>query len=606
MAFDPDAYLRSPPPPKAGGFDPDAYLAQTNPRREALEAKSKRAKAEIAQLQADPQNRLTDYASAGASALGEHVKAMGQGALALGKTFLDPGSIIRDGSKRRELGRGVDDAVTLGYGRQYLYDPVVSRLGGTPLAATEEADAAAAPGYRTGGNIVGAAFPWGAEGMIAKTAGRAMAKAIPEVGGLVSKLGRPAVTAARGAATAATAAPVIAASHASSEGDRLGAATNALTDPAALALGAGAGAIAGTAGVKARQFIESRGGKVNPLSPGHGGAFAKELKGLPANDKGIGEAARIGAEKTMAGLKEQNAVETSRPYKKMKELIDKSPEASATRDIAPLMDTLQEAVYDLETAPHARTQLEGTLKVLERYRAQGPKNEFGEPAGPVMVPERQLNGLRRSLMRAAKVGATDAPGEAEAPLRAAAFAVKDMVDEGPYAALNEFYAKGATKNTGARRQLGLKPKPSKDENVDTKKLKLGLEREVQNTKTAGGDSDLEAFRRDNPKLARASEFAKLANARADLSFRLMPQHGGLLERGSGAAVLGGGVAAMAGGPAGLAAGAGALALQNWDPLMGRIAHPLAQRATNPMILASQAERERQRRKAETLRRGRAR
>jgi hypothetical protein len=251
------------------------------------------------------------------------------------------------------------------------------------------------------------------------------------------------------------------------------------------------------------------------------------------------------------------------------------------------MATMQDAVYDLETAPSARAQLQGTLDILERYR--DPQSEA------VMVPERQLNGLRRTLMRAAKIGQTDAPGEKEAPLRQAAFIAKQMVDEGPYADLNKFYAEGTQKLIGQRRQLGLKAKPPADSGIDVRKVKLSLEREGQNTKTGGGDSNSAAFRAENPDLRTATNLAELQRAKADLSFHMTPQHGGLIDRTVGAnlgpaAVLG---AAALGGPHGLMGAAGMMAAQNVNPIVGRVLVPaLRPPGVNPIVWAAMEQKRR--------------
>jgi hypothetical protein len=258
---------------------------------------------------------------------------------------------------------------------------------------------------------------------------------------------------------------------------------------------------------------------------------------------------------------------------------------------------MQNAAYDLETAPQVRGQLEGELKLLERYRK--------DPKGPVMVPERQLNGLRRSLMRMAKVGQTEAPGEKEAPLRQAAFIAKQMVDEGPYADLNKFYAEGTEKLTSKRRQLGLKAKPPSDSNVDVRKVKLSLEREGQNTKTGGGDSDIAGFRAQNPDLRRATNLAELQRAKADLTFHLTPQHGGLIERAAGGAIgpVGMLAATAAGhGVPGALGAVGLMGLQNATPITGRALVPLTRPpGINPLVWAAMEQKRRETALAQRLR-----
>jgi hypothetical protein len=344
--------------------------------------------------------------------------------------------------------------------------------------------------------------------------------------------------------------------------------TKALLSGGIGAAGAGrdiiADKVAKSRGAEARRLIESAGGTVSPLTPGEGGPFARELARVPANDKGIGKAARIASRKTLEQIAEDHRVETKRPYKVMKAQIDNSPAGQAQRDVTPLVATMQDAAHDLETAPVVRAALEGELKLLDKFR--------DPESGAVMLPERQLNGLRRTLMRSAKIGTTDAPGEKEAPLRAAAFEAKRMVDEGPYQALNKFYAEGAKKLETQRTQLGLKRRPSADAAVDERKLKLTLLREGANSQTAGGDSELAAFRAANPDYAATLDLPELARARADLSLHIRPHHGGLMARA------GGGLVPLALGyeffrhPLRVIGG---LALQNATPIAGRLLYPLS-------------------------------
>ncbi len=465
------------------------------------------------------------------------------------------------------------------------------------------------------------------------------------------------------------------------------------------AIGAGAERITKSRGSQARGIIESRGqgAKVGALTPGKGGVFNRELAGVPANDAGIGEAAKRGAGNILDSLEAQHeadtgipyrggaqairdaraqggsetiqardqvrdvsrakadeitdairhehAVETSAPYRKLQAQIDQE-HGQTLVDVAPIVAAMQDAVHDLETAPFVRSTLEGQLAQIERFR--DPHSEA------LYLPERQLNGLRRTLMRSANVGMSDAPGEAEAPLRRAAFEAKKLVDAGPYAALNQLYAEGAAKRGAAREAVGLKARPGKDaaaeakrvastlqksisdpsltedagpradmraerarlaeaaavepemrarvadaaeraapdrrnlgltEKIGTRKAdvnqtRLALQRAGENTNTGGGSTaDLAAFREAHPDLALNLDLPELTRAKADLSYRLLPQHGGLFGRVAGA-VGAHGAAATAGmmamhGPKGLLAAAPLLALQNATPIAGRVLTPLA-------------------------------
>lgn len=402
-----------------------------------------------------------------------------------------------------------------------------------------------------------------------------LAEAAP--GFLGRMLGRRPVA---GALTGAVTGAATTAAQGVTEGEDLDTALRSAKDSAKVGalIGGGAGVFAGAAnkvnqsrGAQARRFIEEHGegADVGVMSPGRGGVFDAELAGLPANDKGIGAAAKIGADKLIAGIDAEFAAETKKPYQVIKALVDNSPEAMKPRDVAPIVTKMQDAVHDLGTAPHVRAALSEQLKILESYR--DPATEA------VMLPENQLNALRRTLARSAKVGASDVAGEKEAPIRAAYATAKAMVDEGPYAALNEFYSEGASKRQADRVSLGLKKKAPSDRGVDVRKAKLSLTRAGQNTATAGGDADVEGFKAANPELARYADLPELQRAKADLSFRLMPQHGGLIPRMAGAA-LGPGVAmgalAAGSGGAGLAVAPAIMALQNATPIAGRVLYPL--------------------------------
>lgn len=602
--FDPVEYLSAKKAPSSGGFDPVSYLASKNAlsddetnfanelpvfdnakRARLIEHKKVTAeRLKKAQAPSDEDMTPGNVLKSVGGEFADRAATIGRGAADLSthpiETFTDP-------SRRRQLERGVDDMVTLGYGQKVAGELERLLNGRSILQETAESDQAAHPNTRVGGNLVG--MPLGLSGAIGKNAAGLARGLIPEAGKGAGLL--------RGVTTFGTAAPAIAAASASSEGRRGEAAIESL-NPIDLTMAGVAGAggeafknrVNNSKGGQARQFIESKGGTVSPTSAGKGGAFEQELKGLPANDKGIGEAARIGAEGIAEGLKEQHRVETSRPYKVMQRMIDESPESSRLRDVQPIVDVMTNAAYDLETAPHARAALESELKILERYR-QGEE-------GPIMVPERQLNGLRRSLMRMAKVGATETPGEREMPLREAAFAAKQMVDEGPYAPLNEFYAEGIQKFQGNKKSLALKPKADLGSEASQKKIKLSLQREGQNTTTAGGDSSLDDFRAANPELAKYADMAALQKAKADLSFHLMPQHGGLMERIAGPlapiAAIGAGLAGH--GMSGAAAAGGIMALQNSAPIAGRLLYPLANRK-GPGMMPLQAAAEERRRKS---------
>lgn len=546
-------------------------------------------------------DRMIGAAGRGAKATGESFERLGSMAKRAIPAAIDlvspisktgglqvPFHQLTDPAYRREAERGVSDVVTGGQAER------LANFADPKFAASAQADAQAQPDARLGANLIGMALP-----SPFKRMSKGAAALVPGKGILAG--GTRGVAAYEGAVT-----PMAALES----GGDANAMFRAATDPASLVIGGGLGAAGGainkvagkvnnSRGAQARRFIEQKGqgATVSPTSAGKGGVFEGDLAGLPANDKGIGAAAKIGADKLISGIDAEFAAETKRPYQVMKNLIDGSPEAAKPRDVAPIVVKMQDAVHDLGTAPMVRSQLAEQLKILESYR--DPTTEA------VMLPENQLNALRRTLARSAKVGAGDVAGEKEAPLRAAYATAKAMVDEGPYAALNDFYAEGATKRQIDRTQLGLKKKPPADRGVDVRKAKLSLTRAGQNTATAGGDADVEAFKAANPGLAQYADLPELQRAKADLSFRLMPHHGGLMPRMAGAALGPGaalGAVAMGHGGVGLATGAAMMGLQNATPIAGRLLYPmtrgmdtatprLAGRA-NPITLAAEQKRRR--------------
>lgn len=173
-------------------------------------------------------------------------------------------------SKRRELERGIDDMVTLGYGQRIaarignaLGDVPERALGpetfggsatpdslffngGAPVANTQEADAAAAPGYRAAGELAGGFIP-GAASVLGKAAGTVAGKALPALPGVA---GTAATGTARGVAGYELSAPAVAGLSANAEGDRAGAAEKAAGDPLGLlTAGIGGAATSGAGGV---------------------------------------------------------------------------------------------------------------------------------------------------------------------------------------------------------------------------------------------------------------------------------------------------------------------------------------------------------------------
>ena len=185
------------------------------------------------------------------------VKNIGRGMKALGSSAIHPIDTATNPSKRRELERGIDDMVTLGYG-QKLADVAGRALGDKPnvqIGATEESDAAAAPGFRSGGNVVGMFSP-GATSLIGKNAAGAARELLP-VAARTPTTGA-AMGMARGALGYEIAAPVIAGAHASSAGRRFEAAKESAQDPFGIIASATFGAAGGAARGNAERIRDPR------------------------------------------------------------------------------------------------------------------------------------------------------------------------------------------------------------------------------------------------------------------------------------------------------------------------------------------------------------
>lgn len=204
-----------------------------------------------------------------------------------GELLEHPIDTITDPAKRHEFERGVSDVVTLGYGtklaarvgnalgdvgrgtslnEQLHFEPNSSghRMAGRGAGATSEVEAreaAAAPQYRTAGNVVGSVIPNLPGKVIGRIGGKVLSPITESLtlkgAGLVTEqalarvpwLGKvlaPAVPVAGAAAKSVAGyegtAPLTAALSAGAEGHRLEAAKDAATDPGGLVLSAAAGA----------------------------------------------------------------------------------------------------------------------------------------------------------------------------------------------------------------------------------------------------------------------------------------------------------------------------------------------------------------------------
>lgn len=223
--------------------DPLAADLAAKGKLDRLKQKHDATMAKVAALQAQPDPMSAgEVGKAVVSDLWNRGAALARG---IGTVIRHPIDTAMVPERRRELLRGVDDAVTLGYGRRaadYLSRDVLGSKDST-FAETEAADHAAAPDVRAGGAALGMFLP------------SPVNKALGAGSGAVSKIVGPATSipgaAARGLITGtgayAVGAPLLAAASADSAGHRLQAARDAATDPGGLMLsgllGAGGGMV---------------------------------------------------------------------------------------------------------------------------------------------------------------------------------------------------------------------------------------------------------------------------------------------------------------------------------------------------------------------------
>lgn len=224
--------------------------------------------------------RQVDRLAAGASRIGGTI-ASGAGAAV--DMFGSLGHSLEDPTKRRELERGVDNMVTLGYGQKAA--DWVSRKFDSPetqLGATKDSDQQAAPGYRELGEGAGMFLP-GASSLAGKLGGK-LAGSGAGVGMAGASLGSRLLTGgARGVAGYEATAPALAGLSADASGNRLASAADAATDPAGIAM-SGVGGVGAAAGEKAIETAPGRvaGRRAKEIASGETNAKAKTARQVVA------------------------------------------------------------------------------------------------------------------------------------------------------------------------------------------------------------------------------------------------------------------------------------------------------------------------------------
>lgn len=297
----------------------------------------------------------------------------------------------------------------------------------------------------------------------------------------------------------------------------------AMAAPAS-ALGALGEAVANSRGGLARQKIEQRGqgAKVGPFTPGKGGVYDRELGGMDwkKGSKTEGFAASRGAKGLMSTHEQAWSEATDYPIEEyrtpvssysrearareaeargpkpdrksmyvgrslpeaenrlgqieseraldrktfgaLKAGVDDKAASFPLRDVTHLRTQVEEAIYDAETPEASVPKLERALKSMERHT----DNE-----GRVMMPERQLNALRRRAFAGTSIGrGEDTRPGGEAVQREVAGDLKGEVDQGPYADVNKFYTKASGEHQARRQGEGLGKKEPKNRQTDVNRI----------------------------------------------------------------------------------------------------------------------------------------
>jgi hypothetical protein len=421
--------------------------------------------------------------------------------------------------------------------------------------------------------------------LVARAADRAVVRGISAIPTGEQAIGTLAGRVFRTGATSALTSGAIAGAEAAHHGEaprdiarRAGEAA-AIGGVAGGTLGAGASllgqlgrAVLNSEGGQARRFIEQHGGKV-----GLGGVDLPEgyvTKGT--SDADIGAQAEASAKRGLDMLNEEKRG-ALRGAGNTISRVSNTPEAGAMRDVSDVVANMRAAADDIGTAPQTRAALRDLVQSIESHQPKG----FNPETDPYKLSERDINQLKKSLDRAARTGAS--VDEKLNPLLKAANQTREMVNEGPYADANAEYAKEAKRYQESRKLLGINknPKTPEESEASATKVKNLITRRGQNTVTAGGqEGRLAEFEARHPDIA--EEFAKpeVLRKRADISFHLLPRHGGLLDRMTGGHR---GVAAAIGlGTGGLTGAVPALTLTNLPALQARLLY-------NPALAAQEAE-----------------
>lgn len=340
------------------------------------------------------------------------------------------------------------------------------------------------------------------------------------------------------------------------------------------AAGGMANAVRNSKGGQSRKLIEDSGGEVGPTSSGKGGPFEAELKGLPANDTGIGRASKSSAERILSGLESEHMTKTVKPAAVEKEAIANSPAGDTKVDATKLYSDLVRLHKSMRLSPSEKGVVNGVLNDMDNLI---------ERRGSVEMTQTELNDWKGMLNGLSDPG-NNAPTVAEAKLAGVAHTAKEMVDQGPYRDINAITHEGILKHNRQRSMIDMEDRPHGRENVngvpeaEANKLANALARQDQNTVTAGlrnGDR-YKQFAEENPQYARDINLPDILRAKSDLGLHAGNKgHGGLINRlpaASGAMATAGLAMATHGSAISALPIAAQFAAQNFPAITGRFAY----------------------------------
>ncbi len=321
-------------------------------------------------------------------------KEIGRGFGALGTAIANPIDTATSGPKRRQLLRGIDDVATLGYGQKLAGAieealPEALQTGGESLRDTEASDQEEAPDERTGGNILGIGVPSPGRGLATagyKTAGKAI-----KGDGLVKNV-------ARGVVGYEAAAVPSAALHASSEGDRAGAALRAATDPIGLATAVAGGVVAHKASGAVARVEEA---EIGALKKGAQGSTRTKVFGKNGkNEPGIREAMQSAPEVRRAVVKDDIPAAQAATQKRLDPIVarlDEVYEKAQSATPGARMEAMDRALRDV-AATYSRTSAERPLVAALKEIRDGIREQY---KGQTHIP---LQGLREEYRAWQNIG----------------------------------------------------------------------------------------------------------------------------------------------------------------------------------------------------------